>query len=243
MKEKMLSITEKSKISFLVQRAKSITVVDTISATVIFYFPCIPLSFLGKLCYTGGIFPMEVREMHIREHLKTVTRHRRLVRHYCFRLGLYWQGLTHDLSKYSPTEFWRSAKYYQGFRSPNDQERSETGVSLSWLHHKGRNRHHFEYWIDYRIGPDGTVTMGGCKMPKKYVAEMFCDRIAACRVYQGEKYTDASAYDYFHRTKGHLWINEETAALLDRWLLLLKEQGEDATLRQIRRELRASQVY
>ena len=122
-------------------------------------------------------------------------------------------------------------------------KRSENGVSLSWLHHKGRNRHHFEYWIDYRIGPDGTVTMGGCKMPKKYVAEMFCDRIAACRVYQGEKYTDASAYDYFHRTKGHLWINEETAALLDRWLLLLKEQGEDAALRQIRRELRTSQVY
>ena len=113
--------------------------------------------------------------MHIREHLKTVNRHRRLVRRYCFKLGLYWQGLTHDLSKYSPTEFWRSAKYYQGFRSPNDQERSETGVSLSWLHHKGRNRHHFEYWIDYRIARDGTVSMGGCKMPKKYVAEMFCD--------------------------------------------------------------------
>lgn len=104
--------------------------------------------------------------MHIREHLKTVNRHRRLVRRYCFKLGLYWQGLTHDLSKYSPTEFWRSAKYYQGFRSPNDQERSETGVSLSWLHHKGRNRHHFEYWIDYRIARDGTVSMGGCKMPK-----------------------------------------------------------------------------
>ena len=48
--------------------------------------------------------------MHIREHLKTVNRHRRLVRRYCFKLGLYWQGLTHDLSKYSPTEFWRSAK-------------------------------------------------------------------------------------------------------------------------------------
>ena len=173
--------------------------------------------------------------MHIREHLKTVNRHRRLVRRYCFKLGLYWQGLTHDLSKYSPTEFWRSAKYYQGFRSPNDQERSETGVSLSWLHHKGRNRHHFEYWIDYRIAPDGTVSMGGCKMPKKYVAEMFCDRIAACRVYQGDKYTDASAYDYFHRTKGRLWINEETAALLDRWLLLLKEEGEETAFRQIRR--------
>lgn len=87
--------------------------------------------------------------MHILEHLRTVNRHRHLVRKYCFRLGLYWQGLTHDLSKYSPTEFWRSAKYYQGYRSPNDQERLVNGVSLSWLHHKGRNRHHFEYWIDY----------------------------------------------------------------------------------------------
>ena len=82
--------------------------------------------------------------MHILEHLRTVNRHRHLVRKYCFRLGLYWQGLTHDLSKYSPTEFWRSAKYYQGYRSPNDQERLVNGVSLSWLHHKGRNRHHFD---------------------------------------------------------------------------------------------------
>ena len=115
-------------------------------------------------------------------HLRTINRHRRLVRKYCFRLGLIWQGLTHDLSKYSPAEFWRSVHYYQGYRSPNDAERQATGLSLSWLHHKGRNRHHFEYWIDYCIAPDGHVFMGGCKMPKKYVAEMFCDRIAACRV-------------------------------------------------------------
>lgn len=75
--------------------------------------------------------------MPFRAHLHTVNRHRRLVRHYCFKLGLVWQGLTHDLSKYSPTEFWRGVKYYQGWRSPNDQERLENGVSLAWLHHKG----------------------------------------------------------------------------------------------------------
>ncbi len=176
--------------------------------------------------------------MHIREHLHTVGRHRRLVRHYCLRLGLVWQGLTHDLSKYSPVEFWRSAKYYQGYRSPNDQERLENGVSLSWLHHKGRNRHHFEYWIDYCIQPDGSVCMGGCKMPKRYVAEMFCDRIAACRVYQGDKYTDASPYDYYQRSKGHILIHPETSCLLDRWLLLLKQQGEEPALAQIRQELK-----
>ena len=76
--------------------------------------------------------------MNIKGHFETITRHKLLVMKYCFACGLYEQGLAHDLSKYSPTEFWRSAKYYQGFRSPNDQERSETGVSLSWLHHKGR---------------------------------------------------------------------------------------------------------
>lgn len=76
------------------------------------------------------------------EHFKTITHHRHLVQQYCFRLGLYYQGLTHDLSKYSPSEFWRGVKYYQGYRSPNDAERRENGVSLAWLHHKGRNRHH-----------------------------------------------------------------------------------------------------
>ena len=174
-------------------------------------------------------------------HFKTITHHRWLVRRGCFRVGLYWQGLTHDLSKYSPTEFWRSVKYYQGYRSPNDQERLTNGVSLSWLHHKGRNRHHFEYWIDYCLKPGGGVYMGGCKMPKKYVAEMFCDRIAACRVYQGDKYTDASAYDYFQHSKGHIFIHPDTSALLDRWLLLLKEEGEEAALRRIRQELETDQ--
>ena len=171
------------------------------------------------------------------QHFKTITKHRWLVMLGCFRVGLYRQGLTHDLSKYSPTEFWTGARYYQGNRSPNAAEREDKGYSEAWMHHKGRNRHHFEYWIDYCRREDGTIYIGGCKMPKKYVAEMFCDRIAACRVYQGDQYTDASAYDYFQRTKGRFWIREETSALLGRWLLLLKERGEEAAFAAIRAEL------
>ena len=83
--------------------------------------------------------------MHIIKHFRTITHHRHLVCQYCFKVGLYWRGLTHDLSKYSPTEFWRGAKYYQGTFSPTQQERRENGYSLAWMHHKGRNRHHFEY--------------------------------------------------------------------------------------------------
>ena len=171
--------------------------------------------------------------MHFWAHLKTVHHHRSLVRKYCFRLGLYWQGLTHDLSKYSPVEFWAGVKYYQGDRSPNDAQRRANGYSASWMHHKGRNRHHFEFWTDYGMGG-----ITGIEMPRKYVAEMFCDRVAACRVYQGDKYTDASAYDYYRHSKTHILINAETDALIVGWLLLLKEQGEKAAIAQIRAELR-----
>ena len=78
-------------------------------------------------------------------HLKTINRHKRMVMHNCFKCGLYWQGLVHDLSKYSWTEFSVGAKYYQGTRSPNDAERESKGYSSAWLHHKGRNKHHLEY--------------------------------------------------------------------------------------------------
>ena len=82
-------------------------------------------------------------------HLRTILRHKRLVRRNCFRAGIYWQGICHDWSKYHPIEFWTGVRYYQeGKRSPNAYERETIGYSAAWLHHKGRNRHHYEYWID-----------------------------------------------------------------------------------------------
>ena len=125
-------------------------------------------------------------------------------------------------------------KYYQGDRSPNDAERRENGVSLAWLHHKGRNRHHFEYWIDYCIDENGKVYMGGCKMPLKYVAEMFCDRIAACKVYQGEKYTDASAYDYYVRSQKHTSSTPRPARSSKKCCSCSRKRGEDAAFAYVR---------
>ena len=110
-----------------------------------------------------------------------------LVMKNCFRCGLYWQGLTHDLSKLAPVEFWAGAKYWQGTCSPNNAQRQAEGYSAAWLHHKGRNKHHLEYWIDY--APDGDHAMAGMRMPARYVAEMVCDRIAASKNYKGDKYT------------------------------------------------------
>ena len=164
-------------------------------------------------------------------HFKTITHHRHLVREHCFRLGLYWQGLTHDLSKYSPQEFWRGVKYYQGDRSPNDAERRENGVSLAWLHHKGRNRHHFEYWID--VDPVEKIYKP-VKMPLNFLVEMFCDRVAASKIYRGEKYRDSDPLDYFLNRKPTRSIHPETSELLEKLLRMLAEKGEDETFRYIR---------
>ena len=109
-------------------------------------------------------------------HLHTINHHRRLVRQGCFRMGLYWQGLTHDLSKYAPVEFLTGVRYYQGTRSPNTAEREEKGWSEAWMHHKGRNRHHWEYWTDLDMQ---TKVYAAVPMPPKYLAEMVADRIAA----------------------------------------------------------------
>ena len=168
--------------------------------------------------------------MHIKEHFQTITYHRRLVRQSCFRVGLYWQGLTHDLSKYSLTEFLVGAKYFQGDCSPNNAEKEEKGYSSSWLHHKGRNKHHFEYWIDYSMpGSEGPLLIG-MKMPLRYVVEMFMGRIAACKVYQKEDYTDASPWLYHQKSKRiQAVMHPESLALLNHLLQMLAEEGEKKT--------------
>ncbi len=169
------------------------------------------------------------------KHFCTITYHKFLVAKGCFAVGLYWQGIMHDMSKYSWTEFRVGAKYFQGTRSPNNAEKEDVGYSSAWLHHKGRNKHHLEYWIDYDYEQGGRMT--GMRMPVNYVVEMFCDRVAACQIYQREKYTDASAWEYYDKSKKNYMIHPETAALLEKILLMLRDEGEEVTIDYIRREL------
>lgn len=175
--------------------------------------------------------------MHPIRHFRTITRHRHQVIRNCFRAGIGAGGLKHDLSKYSPAEFWVGAKYYYGDHSPNDGERAAQGYSLAWMHHKGRNRHHFEYWSDYN---PQTRTVEPVKMPVRYAAEMFCDRVAASRIYQGAAYKPSHPLEYYLRGKPRRSIHPDTAALLEGWLRLLAEQGEEAAFAAVRQEVRAA---
>ena len=168
------------------------------------------------------------------QHFMTITRHRILVMKGCFRVGLYWQGLVHDLSKYSAVEFWNGAKYYQGTRSPNTLEREDKGYSESWMHHKGRNRHHYEYWTDMNRQ---TRNYESIPMPRKYLVEMVMDRRAACIVYQGKDYTPASAYDYFDTSREKELMHPRTRQELYFLLAMLRDRGERETFRYIRQQV------
>ena len=165
------------------------------------------------------------------KHFKTITHHKWLVLQGCFAVGLYWQGLTHDLSKYSPTEFRVGARYYQGTRSPNAAERDEKGYSEAWMHHKGRNRHHYEYWTDMSMQ---TKRYESVHMPRRYLVEMVMDRRAACMTYQGKDYTPASALNYYLKSKERYLMHPDTQRELEYILTMLQDQGEEETFRYLK---------
>ena len=174
------------------------------------------------------------------QHFKTITYHRWLVRGGCFRVGLYWQGLTHDLSKYSSVEFWNGARFYQGTRSPNAAERENKGYSEAWMHHKGRNRHHYEYWTD--MSPN-TRPYESIPMPRKYLVEMVMDRRAACMTYQGKAYKDSSALEYFMRSRERELMHPQPKEELGYILTMLAEKGEKETFRYLKENVLAGKPF
>lgn len=164
-----------------------------------------------------------MKKHHYIKHFMTIAKHRAIVRHYCFKCGQYKLGLLHDLSKYSPIEFFSGVKYYQGTSSPIDAEKKEKGYSLAWQHHKGHNPHHWEYWID-NIGSRKNTPI---KMPYKYVVEMLCDWIGAGKTYCGKSWTQKTPYEYYSLVRGGRIIHPRTEKIIILFLETIRDGGLD----------------
>ena len=160
-------------------------------------------------------------------HLNTILMHKKYVCHYCFLCGLYWQGITHDLSKFSPTEFWESVKYYNGKTSPINICKEINEYSLAWFHHRGRNKHHWEYWYD-RFEKGGYA----CKMPWKYALEMVCDFLGAGVAYSGgiNKFHMQDEYNWWQEKRKVAKLHPDTRKLLDILMLKMNQDGIENTL-------------
>ncbi|SCP95190.1 DUF5662 family protein [Anaerobium acetethylicum] len=175
-----------------------------------------------------------MKDLKIVKHFTTITKHHLMVRKYCFSVGLYRQGLLHDMSKYSLSEFLVGCRYFQGTRSPNNAERENRGYSSAWLHHKGRNKHHYEYWLDYSAEYRGEIV--GMRMPEQYVVEMFFDRIAASKVYLASSYTDRSPLEYYEAGKIK-FLHDDTKSILETLLNKLADEGEEAAIAYIKADV------
>ena len=143
---------------------------------------------------------MKLKISNVFRHFWLVTKHKHEVFKNCLKCGIVWQGIVHDLSKFTPVEFIERARYFQGNRSPIGVCRRETGVSKAWLHHKGRNKHHIEYWhdVECKVHP---------MMPYKYAVECVCDKLAATKIYNGKSYTNQKPLEhwlsYGYKVLGH----------------------------------------
>ncbi len=159
------------------------------------------------------------------KHFITITRHIHYVRKFCFKCGYYKRGLLHDLSKYSLVEFFSSARYFQGTRSPIEAEKENKGYSMAWQHHKGHNPHHWEYWID-NIGEYKNTPI---KIPYEYVIEMICDWLGAGIVYSKQKVDFDKPYseplEYYNKHKHERIFHPETQSLIESYLRDISNHG------------------
>lgn len=167
---------------------------------------------------TGNIFTNTLK------HFNLVTRHRWVVFKLCCKAGIPWRGLVHDLSKFSPTEFWESVKYYNGSMSPILFAKRKQGYSKAWLHHKGRNKHHPEYWVDWALPQKAII------MPYKYAVEMVCDKMAAGIVYNGKDWKQDTQIKYYMKERETSIVHPQIDKFLLEIFTQVSEQGIDKTL-------------
>ena len=158
------------------------------------------------------------------KHFKVITKHKWVVFKLCCKVGQPWRGLVHDLSKYSPTEFWEGVKYFDGHHSPITDCKKAEGYSKAWLHHKGRNKHHTDYWVDLSA-PDKTPII-----PYPYVAEMLCDKLAAGIIYKGKDWTKEYELEYWLNERDKTLVNDQVEALITEFYTQVSKVGIDKAL-------------
>ena len=160
------------------------------------------------------------------KHIRFIMYHKWLVFRLCCKAGEPWRGFMHDWSKFSPEEFFESVKYYNGKQSPLSISREINGISNAWLHHKGRNKHHLEYWVD-----DASPMVAGI-MPYKYAVEMICDRIASGMAYEGKNFSIKFELDYWNNEKKEIKVNPKMDSFITEVFGECMKNGIDNTLKK-----------
>jgi len=146
------------------------------------------------------------------KYFKYVFRHKYYVMKECFKMGLYWQGIVHDLSKFLPSE----AKAYANFFSGDNENKSLFAgkFKYAWLYHQKRNKHHWQYWVLLEDVNRETLL----KIPTKYLKEMLCDWIGAGLAIHGKK----DIHKWYEMNKSKIRLHDESRQELEKYLVDIK---------------------
>jgi hypothetical protein len=142
------------------------------------------------------------------EYFKYVLKHKYFVMVECFKIGLYWRGIMHDMSKFLPDEFIPYARYFYGdygiknncpakWGNPGDIfYKTKADFDRAWLLHLHRNPHHHQYWLLVNDS-DGTYPL---EMQRKYVREMVYDWIGAGLAITGKR----EVREWYEKNRGKM---------------------------------------
>ena len=162
--------------------------------------------------------------LNVFRHIKTVMTHKFYVFIFACKAGIPFRGLVHDMSKFSPSEFFESVKYYQGNGSLISAAKKENGYSKAWLHHKGRNKHHWQYWYDSQTYDKTPI------IPYKYTVEMICDTLAAGKTYKGNNWTKEYQLSYWNKERKTVKMNDKIQNILTEVYTQVASEGINKTL-------------
>jgi hypothetical protein len=155
-------------------------------------------------------------------HIYYLMRHKYFVFVECFKMGLFWQGITHDLSKLSPTELGPYSRMFYtdkkpirdktGYYKPYDTGNEE--FELAWLNHTRKNKHHWQFWVLPHDRNDE-----GCEkifdMPEKYALEMIADWMGAAKAQRNNH----TALEWYNVHKHKLGLSTKTREFIEKKLL------------------------
>lgn len=132
------------------------------------------------------------------QYLSYVFRHKWFVFLAGLKVGVpLWQLATHDLSKFSPSEFFPYANF---FYRPKDS--GGDAFNMAWLLHQRRNPHHWQHWV--LMQDDGPALP--LPMPEKYAREMVADWAGAGRAITGKW----EVADWYENNKEKIILHPET---------------------------------
>lgn len=146
------------------------------------------------------------------QYFKYILEHKKNVGIECIKMLMPIHAITHDLSKFLPSEFIPYARY---FFDTNKAKKYDKGTEehkdfqLGWCHHQNRNKHHWNYWVSVTRKSNAQHPI---PMPHRYIEQMVADWRGMSRKFGG------TWQEYYEKNKDEMILAPETVEHIKRLL-------------------------